>query len=168
MKTKIVIKVVLLSFVAVSLGGLFFQQVYKSANGSEQSSSTMEGDTASRPEPSRTAKPDRVIVYYFHTTYRCPACRRIENYTKEAVETLFTRAIREGRMEFHAVNVQEQENKHFIKDYKLHTKSVVVVDIEDGKQARWKNLTRVWHLLRNKDAFFKYIRDEVNSYLQGK
>ena len=29
----------------------------------------------------------RVIVYYFHTTYRCASCRAIEAYSREAIET---------------------------------------------------------------------------------
>ena len=44
----------------------------------------------------------------------------------------------------------------------------MVVDIKEGKQARWKNLEKVWELLGNKQAFFRYIQDEVKLYLQGK
>lgn len=58
----------------------------------------------------------------------------------------------------------EQGNEHFIKDYELYTKSVVIVDTRNGKQIRWKNLEKVWELLYSKDAFIKYIEDELRSY----
>ena len=48
-----------------------------------------------------------------------------------------------------------------------YTKSVVIVDIRDGKQKQWKNLAKVWELLYDKDAFVNYVRDEINSYLGG-
>ncbi len=179
MKPKKILSVILLAFVAASAGWLIIQQGQSSIGDQSAPSSTdnttatdnataQDSATAADPEKKPTVKPDRVIVYYFHTTYRCPACTRIENYTREAVETGFAEELKNGRVEFHAINVEKQGNKHYVKDYKLHTKSVVVSDIRDGKEARWKNLKKVWRLLRNKETFFKYIRDEVNSYLQGK
>jgi hypothetical protein len=67
-----------------------------------------------------------------------------------------------------AVNVQEPRNNHFIKDYRLYTKSVIVSDILKGKEARWKNLQRVWELVRKDKAFKGYVQKEVEEYLQGK
>ena len=167
MKTKTIIKVVLLGFVVTSLGWLFIQQSRdETAEGT--STSVPDSRPAGDGNPSVSARPDRVIVYYFHTTYRCPTCHKIENYTKEAVETGFSQALRDGRLVFQVLNVEEAPNAHFVQDYQLHTKSVVVVDIKNGQQARWKNLTKVWELVGKKEDFLKYIRDEVNLYLQGK
>ena len=45
---------------------------------------------------------------------------------------------------------------------------MVVADIKEGKQVRWKNLEKVWEFVGNKQDFFRYIQDEVNLYLQGK
>lgn len=176
MKTKKVIKMVLLIFVAVSAGWLIVQQGQGTPNEADSGPSPLNGATAAARESGQTGEakpgpavlPNRVIVYYFHTTYRCPTCHKIENYTREAVETGFAQALKEGRLEFHAVNVEEKGNEHYIKDYQLHTKSVVVSDIKDGQEAQWKDLTKVWELTHDKEAFFKYIQDEVNLYLQGK
>jgi hypothetical protein len=168
MKTKTIVSAALLAFVAISVGWLFFQQSQGKTNEAESRPSPRDGTTNSAPEPDPPVLPNRVIVYYFHTTYRCPTCHKIENYTKEAVEAGFAQALKEGRLVFQVLNVEEAPNAHFIQDYQLHTKSVVVVEMKDNQQARWENLPQVWELTHDKEAFFKYIQDEVNLYLQGK
>ena len=74
----------------------------------------------------------------------------------------------DGRLVFQAVNIEEEPNEHFIDDYKLFTKSVVLVDERSGEQAAWKNLPRVWELLGDKEAFIRYIQGETREYLSGK
>ncbi len=114
-----------------------------------------------------SAKTDpAVVAYYFHTTRRCYSCKKIEAYSKEAIEGGFAEELKNGTLEFHSVNTDEAENKHFIKDYQLYTKSLVISKIEDGKQTKWKNITRVWSLSRSKHQFFEYVRDEIRSYLE--
>ena len=97
------------------------------------------------------------IVYYFMTTQRCPSCMKIETYAKEAVEKTFASDLKKGSMVWKMVNVDKPENYHFIKDYQIFTKSVVLVRIRGGKQVGWKNLDKVWPLLNNKSAFKAYV-----------
>jgi hypothetical protein len=107
----------------------------------------------------------KIMVYYFHTTRRCPTCRKLEVYTREAVEKGFAEALKGGKVEFKVVNIDEPQNKHFVEDFKLYTKSVVLVDMVEGKQLRWKNLEKVWELVVNQPSFIAYIQDEINAYL---
>ena len=109
-----------------------------------------------------------VRVYYFRTTTRCVSCKKIEAFTDEAVRGAFAREIDDGRMVFKVVNVEESGNGHFIQDYKLATKSVVVVDLVNGGQVRWKNLAKIWELLGDQAAFARYVQDEVRQYLEGR
>jgi MFS superfamily sulfate permease-like transporter len=113
-------------------------------------------------------KDHKVIVFYFHGNLRCFTCNRIERLTKEAVEEAFGDEMKKGLLELNVLNVQEPRNNHFIKDYRLYTKSVIVSDILKGKEARWKNLQRVWELVRKDKAFKGYVQKEVEEYLQGK
>ena len=106
-----------------------------------------------------------VIVYYFHGKFRCGTCKRIEKLTKEAVTESFADEIRTGLVEMKVINVDEKENSHFNKDYKLFTRSVVVSDIVNGKETQWKNLQKVWELVHNEAAFKKYIQNEIEAYL---
>ena len=99
----------------------------------------------------------KVIAYYFYTNFRCKSCLTIEKYTKEAIEENFEDELSSGKLVFKTINIEEEDNKHFVDDYQLYTKSVVLSLVKDGEEIRFKNLKKVWESLRSKDDFFKYI-----------
>ena len=124
---------------------------------------------AAKPLPTvvtPSVRPHRVIAYYFHTTYRCASCRAIEAYSHEAIESAFADQLKDGRLVWKVVNVETEGNEHFVKDYGLYTKSLVLVNENRGKPAEWKNLEKVWQLLRDKEDFLRYVQDETRSYLE--
>lgn len=110
----------------------------------------------------------KVIVYYFHTNYRCATCIKIEKYTRESIEAAFAKELKSGEIEFRSINVDLPDNKHYVNDYKLFTKSVILSDVAQGKELRWKNLSKVWELIRNQTKFKDYVKNETAAYLQGK
>ena len=118
------------------------------------------------PPASAPSSIHAVRVYYFHGNARCVSCRKIEALAAEAVRAAFPEELKQGKVQWLVVNVEEPANKHFIQDYKLYTKSLVVVDLADGSQVRWKNLERIWELLRDDEAFRRYVQGEVKSYLE--
>jgi hypothetical protein len=75
--------------------------------------------------------------------------------------------LKEGKVVWRLVNLDEPANKHFLDDYRLYTKSLIVSEIRDGEEVRWKNLMKVWQLTNDKEAFVKYVQDEVRAYLEG-
>ncbi len=121
--------------------------------------------SGSVPETS-TPQSSKVIAYYFHTTYRCATCRRIEAYSKEAIDSGFARELADGKLEFQLVDVEKPENHHFIQDYKLFTKSLVLVRMKEGKQVEWTNLGRVWELTGQHNGFIRYVQQELRGYLE--
>jgi hypothetical protein len=92
---------------------------------------------------------------------------KIEAYSRDAIESGFKDALEAGRLEFKSVNVDEPENGHYVQDYDLYTRSLVLVETDGDKQVRWKNLTRVWDLVRSKEQFVKYVQDALRGYLEG-
>jgi hypothetical protein len=127
-----------------------------------QSNSTEVSPVAS---DSVAAVPHKVIAYYFHGNVRCATCRRIEAFTRESIDSVFATDLKKGTLEFRAVNIDSAVNKHYIGDYQLYTRSVILSDLHKGTQARWKNLDKVWMLSGNKGEFTKYIQSEVTAYL---
>jgi hypothetical protein len=99
------------------------------------------------------------------TTYRCPSCHYIEETTRAALNENFSEQLKSGRMVFKMLNIEEPANEHFVKDYSLYTKSVVLSDQKDGKETRWTNLDKVWQLIRNDAGFKNYIVTQVKAYL---
>jgi hypothetical protein len=107
----------------------------------------------------------KVIAYFFHTNTRCSTCIKIEDYSHEAIEKGFPDELKNGTLEMRVINYEQPENKHFMKDYNLVSKSLVLVNTVNEKQTEWTNLKRVWQLTGKKDEFLNYVRKEVRSYL---
>lgn len=115
----------------------------------------------------KTENPSMIVVYYFHGNMRCGACRIIENLTKRAVEEGFADEIESGSVKFVEVNVEHGGNAHYVKQYQLSTRSVVVSKLENGKEVEWRRLDKVWKLLRNESAFMDYVQGEVKTLMSG-
>jgi len=107
------------------------------------------------------------VVYYMTSNVRCASCYKIENWTKETVNKYFADEIKSGKMKFEMINIEEPEHEHYIDHYELFTKSVIVSKKVDGKEVSWKNLARVWNLLKDQDEFMTYIRDEIKAFKSG-
>jgi len=109
---------------------------------------------------------DKVIAYYFHGTFRCPTCAAMEKYSREAIETNFKDKLTSGKLEFKVINVEERGNEHFVNDYKLYTKSLILSMVKDNKEVKSKNLDKIWELARNKQKFIDYITSEINGFMK--
>ena len=123
-------------------------------------------EEAPLPHAAVKAQNAKVIAYYLHGTFRCTTCRTIEKYSKEALEKYFANELKSGKLEFRPVNIEEPENKHFIQDYQLVTRSLVLSLVSDGKETKWKNLPDIWKLVHDQDKFFQYVKDEVEQFLK--
>jgi hypothetical protein len=117
------------------------------------------------PAAPAAASSSKVIAYYFHVTVRCTTCRTIEAYSRETIRNHFKGDLDRGRLEWQVVNVQLPENQHFVKDYQLFTKSVVLVHVANGRQQSYKILNDVWELVGDKAKFQEYVDKEVRVYL---
>jgi len=153
-KPKTIVGIVLLVFAAGSLVYLVAAEAFKGDEPADPSG------TASTPLPD-----DAVVVTYFLTNVRCPACLKIEAYTKEAVETGFADALADGRLVWRTINTDEPGNEHYLDDYQLGFKSVVVSVRRGGSEVTWKNLEAIWDEVGVKDDFLAYIRAEVAAAL---
>jgi hypothetical protein len=168
-KTKSVVAVALLLFVAASVIYLIVSGFRaRTENTGGGSSATVAVAATSNPVPSSGAEQveHRVIAYYFHGTSRCRTCLTIEQYANEALTTGFAEELQSGVLEWRAINAEEPANQHFIEDYQLVTRSLVLVEMEGENQVRWKNLERIWELVSDREAFISYVRDETRAYLE--
>lgn len=159
MKAKRIIQIALLLFVAVSVVYFVAQETRRSVVGAAES-----GTQASITDSVRSAK---VIAYYFHGDFRCVSCRKLEAVSREAVTTGFPEELKRGDLQWRAVNVEQPENEHFASDYRLFSRSLVLVKFKNGKQVEYKTLMKAWELLSDDAALKKYVQSEVRSYLEA-
>jgi len=117
-------------------------------------------------EAGATAIPSAgVVAYYFHGNVRCMTCRTIERLANETITADFPDELESGELTWRALNVDESANEHFVKDFNLVTRSLVLVSYRDGKVVRFQNLDKVWQLVRDEEAFSRYVRESTRSFL---
>jgi len=114
------------------------------------------------------ASDDKVIAYYFHGSFRCYTCTNMEKYSREALDANFKDALSAGRLEFKSVNVEEKQNEHYVGDYKLYTKTLLLSKVKNGKEVRSKNLDKIWEYARDKNKFVDYIAKETRLFMEEK
>lgn len=199
MKPKSVITILLLLFVAVTIGLMVSRESRNvrdadviphtpagaekavlqpdqsgSATAEKPPATSVSGTKAPHAISRSTAEPvgqkiprGKIVAYYFHGNTRCTTCRMIEDISRIAISNGFPDEINKGILEFRSVNVEEPGKEHFVQDYRLVTRSLVLARISGEKQERWKNLERVWELVRNPKAFEQYVQDETRTMLEG-
>jgi hypothetical protein len=119
-------------------------------------------------QPEISAGPaHRVVVYYFRDNLKCDICEKFQAYTDEAMRSAFSNELRSGAVEWKIVNTDEKTNGHFVKDYALTTRQIIVSEIVDGKQKQWKDLFKIWDVVKDKQAYIEYITQETKAYLDG-
>jgi len=143
-----------LSLLAMVFAGLVFSAPCGAAEGSP----TATGEASQNTD-------GRVIAYYFHGNFRCITCRTIEAYSEEAITKGFADELASGRLAWRVINIDEPENKHFVREFELVTKSLVLVEYRDGKVTRRENLKQIWQLVRDKESFLDYVRTSTRNFL---
>jgi hypothetical protein len=153
-KIKLIVTIVLLIFVAASLVAVFLKN--SGDSNVESAAETAVADSGTK-----------YIAYYFHGNARCKTCLTIEMYALEAIETGFPEALKANRIDFQSINLDMAENEHYIDDFQLTARTVVLERIIDGERKDYVNLTRVWELVGNKEAFVAYIQEETEKFING-
>ena len=123
-------------------------------------------DTQSPVANMPAAEPE-LIVYYMDMGKDCTTCLNLESYTREALDTHYAADLASGRIQWRTTDLDDPANAHFIDEFGLYTKSVVLVHFENGEQIRFDSLSRIWELVYDKDAYVAYIRDEVKGFLDA-
>ena len=115
------------------------------------------------------AKPaaTRVVVTYYHGNMRCATCMAIEARSRAAVEQYFPKELKKGTVVWQAVNFEEPANVHFLDDYQLTTKSLVLSFQKKGQEVRYKVVNEVWTHIHGDEAQYKlFVKAEVEAMFQ--
>jgi hypothetical protein len=111
---------------------------------------------------------DGVVVYYFHGKTRCPTCRNIEAYAREAVDTGYADQLKNKDIVWATINYELPGNEHYATDYEIVAPNVVLVKLKDGKQIAWKGLPEVWELVGDKSAFVSFVQTSLKDFFDNK
>lgn len=110
------------------------------------------------------APADRTVAMYFHRTQRCPTCLKMGSYSEEAVKAGFAQQIKDGTVEFHYIDFQDEKNAALTTGYKITGPALVVAKVAGNKVAEYKSLTEIWTKVRDKAAFIDYVQSGIKNY----
>ena len=87
---------------------------------------------AKSKEGNTKKKKNGVEVLYFHAKQRCATCMAIENNTKALLEESFSKEINDSLILFRSLEITE--NPEIARKHQVSFSSLIIVDIENGKE----------------------------------
>ena len=102
-------KLFLISFVLITLVGI-----------------TCNAQPNQRPEPTVSGDND-IEVYYFHLTMRCTTCKTVEAEARKNIEMLYSEKVKEGRISFTALNLDEASGKSMGEKLGVNSQTLLIV-----------------------------------------
>jgi hypothetical protein len=155
-------KKIVFSFV-VGIGVLIILAIVSS--GSSKTSNVVENNQNNQNLQQSFPVAEKVEVFYFHATQRCPTCIRIGQLAKATVEERFSERLKSGKIEFREINVDLPEDKVLAEKFKASGSALFINSIISG-QDNIKEDIRVWQLVGGTDNKFKdYLENKLNSLM---
>jgi hypothetical protein len=69
----------------------------------------------------------KVEIYYFHYTRRCVTCQAVETESQKAIASLYAKEIKEGKVKFIGVNLDEKGSEVLAKKCKAEGQALLVI-----------------------------------------
>lgn len=108
---------------------------------------------------------DKIEVIDFHSSRRCFSCQTIEKFAKETLEEFFQPELRDGKITFESINVEETQNKEIVQKFQARGSSLFINVIKNGKDNISED-TQVWRLVRDEQAYKKYFKEKIENLLK--
>ena len=87
-------------------------------------------------------------------------CNKIEEIARSAVEERFAEELNAGRLRVESINVDDPANEHFIRDFQLTARTIVIAKGKD-----YQRLDKTWQLVHDEDAFRRYVQENTAAML---
>ena len=108
----------------------------------------------------------KIEVLDFHSTHRCMTCKAIEANTKYTLNTYFSKELKENKITFKVINVDEKKNEKIAKKFEASGTSLFLNVIKNGKQTQI-NLTEFAFMKGNdQKAFSKELKAKIETELK--
>lgn len=70
---------------------------------------------------------EKIEVYYFHYSRRCVTCNTVESEAKKHLETLYPELVKDGKITFASINLEEANSKAIAEKCKATGQSLLVI-----------------------------------------
>ena len=105
----------------------------------------------------------KIEVYYFHFTARCITCKAVEAQTQENLTALFPDLIKQGKLSFQSVNLDDVSSEKIANKLQVDSQSLLIV-----KGQSKKDLTNDGFLYAksNPEKFKAILKNQIEAFLK--
>lgn len=107
----------------------------------------------------------KIEVLDFYSTHRCITCNAIENNTKYTLETFFKNELKNGKITFKAINVDEKENEVIAEKFEASGTALILNIIKNGKEEKIDLTEFAFMYGKNKVEFSNQLRSKIQKQL---
>lgn len=107
---------------------------------------------------------EKVEVFLFHRTQRCATCIAIGKLSGQTVEERFSEEIKNGKIVFREVNIDEPQNKELAEKFQAGGSSLFINAIREGSDNIEEDL-EVWRLTGDEAVFKNYLARKINGLI---
>ena len=123
-----------------------------------------EVSVAEETDETLAVAPFVIEAIYFHNTYRCVTCTKIESAAKAIVEAEFADELAAGTLRWSAINMEEE--RAYISLYDLAMPSLVLIRKVGDEVVDWITLHETWSQIRSSTRFSAYIVDSFQAFME--
>ncbi len=132
-----------------------FLLIFTACQGQDNSKTISTTDTATKIE-----------VIDFYGTHRCVTCEAIEANAKYTIENFFQEAVKEGKVEFKTVNVDDEKNYDMAERFEATGTALFINVIKDGKEQHIDLTNFAFAKGKNKEAFSTKLKEKISEQLK--
>lgn len=108
----------------------------------------------------------KIEVLDFHSTHRCMTCNAIEANTKYTLNTYFSNEMKDDKITFQVINIDEKENKKIAEKFEASGTALILNVIKNGKETKI-DLTEFAFMEGNdQDAFSTELKAKIDTQLK--
>lgn len=106
-------------------------------------------------------------VYFFYNDVYCETCDKLEGYALDAVKSEFEDLLTSGLLQWRSLDMTAPENEHYVEDFGLFSKSVVLIELDAGSEVRWENLEEIWDRVHDEDDYKMYVNERLRAFMDA-
>jgi hypothetical protein len=129
-------------------------------NASEGNAAALQKNTSEANLPE-----NRVELYYFHATRRCPTCSRAEAWTEKALEEHYSSEIRSKKLVYQAINYLKSEKRHLAERFKIPFNGLVINLVKGSSENDFFMKALFQKVVEGEQATIDFLKETIDKEL---
>ena len=108
----------------------------------------------------------KIEVIDFHSTHRCMTCNAIEANTKYTLNTYFAEELKDDKITFQVINVDEKENEKIAEKFEASGTALILNVINGGKETQIDLSEFAFMKGNDQEAFSQELKTKIDTELK--